>query len=475
MKMSNKIKFKEDDLDDNLGDGTSDEEYTEREKFLVKKYKSGKKKAPESDDEVLGFGSSDDENDDDAEDTSRFDHDSDLASDHGEDDGIPDVKAWGKTKSMFYNTNYVDQDYNSLTQRDEENAELEEKEAREIQQQLVKHLKEADFSLDVFGREKSPEVVAHTRTGTAAKVRTDLSGMTTKQKLQLLKKDSPELNGLIDEMNLKIEESYNELEPIIDELQSKNVPTTHPIVGFIRLKNQLHLTYVTNITFYLLLKASQKSTKNHPILKRLVQLRELLNKLDEKYEEHIRPEVERLLEDLQSGKPVSFAAKEKKSFGVQMAKTQRPKLKAFTKMQDSGLFGAHVGDQDEDDDDEEGRLIERKMELLLQKVKQQEATDETMDMSDEEEDGAAEEAEGQSSEEEGVEKRKITYQIAKNKGLTPHRKKEQRNPRVKHRQKFRKALIRRKGAVRTVRTELSRYSGEHSGIKATVRKGVQIK
>jgi len=45
------------------------------------------------------------------------------------------------------------------------------------------------------------------------------------------------------------------------------------------------------------------------------------------------------------------------------------------------------------------------------------------------------------------EKRGITYQIAKNKGLTPHRKKEQRNPRVKHRIKFRKAKIRRKGQV----------------------------
>lgn len=44
-------------------------------------------------------------------------------------------------------------------------------------------------------------------------------------------------------------------------------------------------------------------------------------------------------------------------------------------------------------------------------------------------------------------KRAITYQIAKNKGLMPHRKKEQRNPRVKHRNRFRKAKIRRKGAV----------------------------
>lgn len=46
-----------------------------------------------------------------------------------------------------------------------------------------------------------------------------------------------------------------------------------------------------------------------------------------------------------------------------------------------------------------------------------------------------------------IEKRAITYQIAKNKGLTPYRKKDQRNPRVKHRNKFRKAKICRKGAV----------------------------
>lgn len=46
-----------------------------------------------------------------------------------------------------------------------------------------------------------------------------------------------------------------------------------------------------------------------------------------------------------------------------------------------------------------------------------------------------------------MEKRAITYQMAKNKGLTPYRKKEQRNPRVKHRNKFRKAKISRKGAV----------------------------
>ena len=42
----------------------------------------------------------------------------------------------------------------------------------------------------------------------------------------------------------------------------------------------------------------------------------------------------------------------------------------------------------------------------------------------------------------------MKFQIARNKGLTPKRKKEQRNPRVRHRKKFEKAKIKRKSQVR---------------------------
>ena len=71
-------------------------------------------------------------------------------------------------------------------------------------------------------------------------------------------------------------------------------------------------------------------------------------------------------------------------------------------------------------------------------------------------------------------RRSITFQIQKNKGLTPKRPKMQRNPRVKHRFKFEKAKKRRKGAVREARTEAKRYGGEASGINARVKKGVKL-
>ncbi|KAG5185000.1 Sas10 C-terminal domain-containing protein, partial [Tribonema minus] len=69
-------------------------------------------------------------------------------------------------------------------------------------------------------------------------------------------------------------------------------------------------------------------------------------------------------------------------------------------------------------------------------------------------------------------KRAASYEIIKNRGLTPHKSKLNRNPRVKKREAYRKAVIRRKGQVREVRTnEAGRYAGEGTGIRSTVTRG----
>lgn len=99
-------------------------------------------------------------------------------------------------------------------------------------------------------------------------------------------------------------------------------------------------------------------------------------------------------------------------------------------------------------------------------LKPQEPSDETEELKDGEV--------GQEEEGGDGSRRSITYQIEKNKGLTPKRSKAQRNPRVKHRNKFEKAKVRRKGQVREVRKELAKYGGEISGINARVKKGVKL-
>ena len=73
-----------------------------------------------------------------------------------------------------------------------------------------------------------------------------------------------------------------------------------------------------------------------------------------------------------------------------------------------------------------------------------------------------------------VDKRAINYQISKNKGLTPRRNKMYRNPRVRNRVKAHKAIVKRKSIV-PVRTQDKRYTGEATGIRMSVVRGVKIK
>ena len=75
-------------------------------------------------------------------------------------------------------------------------------------------------------------------------------------------------------------------------------------------------------------------------------------------------------------------------------------------------------------------------------------------------------------------KRAATYEIMKNKGLTPHRKKANRNPRVKKKLQFNKALVARRGQIRDVNTSGVQtgtgYAGEQTGIKANLSRSRKI-
>jgi len=71
--------------------------------------------------------------------------------------------------------------------------------------------------------------------------------------------------------------------------------------------------------------------------------------------------------------------------------------------------------------------------------------------------------------------RAISRAILKNRGLVAHKAKINRNPRVKKREQYRKALIRRKGAVREVREdEGHRYGGEETGIKSGISRSRKL-
>jgi hypothetical protein len=73
-------------------------------------------------------------------------------------------------------------------------------------------------------------------------------------------------------------------------------------------------------------------------------------------------------------------------------------------------------------------------------------------------------------------KRASTWAMLSNKGLTPKRKKIDRNPRVKKRVKYEKSM-KRLGSVRAVvkdRKTLPAYDGERTGIKSGIAKSVKF-
>jgi len=71
-------------------------------------------------------------------------------------------------------------------------------------------------------------------------------------------------------------------------------------------------------------------------------------------------------------------------------------------------------------------------------------------------------------------RRPINMAMKKNRGLTPYKKKEYRNPRVKHKLKYKKALSKRRHMVKEAQVAYHRYSGEATGIKTSTIRSIKL-
>lgn len=443
--MDSDIRFNDNDM----GSSSSDDEYDENEKRLLKKYRGGTQQESESENEVLSVGSNDSHSDSDNESNIAL---SDVEGQ--ESDELPDVRAWGKEKRKYYGTDYVDPDYGGFNEKDAQAAEIEEEEAKNLQNQLVQQLDDNDFSLDVIFKKKTKQDV---KEELEEVVKRDLSLLSNKQKIQLLQKESPEFFQLIEDFKVKMEIAKNILKPAIDRIKDEKLANeSTDLEKFVTTYYNLILNYSTNIYMYLILKIN-KQLNNHPIIKALYQYRQLLSQMEPVFEEIIKPQIDLIGRNLKQ------------------ESAQKPKAKKVLKILSKNVSVGKSKTKVKSDQPRKKLKID---EEALQKSKkvtfEEPKSDADLDQSTKMDNDEEENAEG-IEEAEDVSKRAITYQMAKNKGLTPHRKKELRNPRVKHRQKYRKALIRRKGAVREPRRELTRYAGEVSGIKASLSKSIKIK
>ncbi|KAK2915195.1 something about silencing protein 10 [Channa argus] len=398
---------------------------------------------------ALDDSESEHEEEDDNHDEEGTDMESDLEEKNEED--LPNELAWGTKKKMYYESDYVTTKGKSQEELEAEEQE-EEAEAKTIQKRLAENLSEEDYDLNFFQEFAVEEKDEKKTAENQERIVKDLKQMSQKEKMKILKKESPELLELTQDFKAKLSELKNELHPLVQMVKDGKIPPGKG-ADYLKTKQQLYLNYCTNISFYLILKAKRIPAHNHPVIERLLTYRNLINELGA-VDARLVPEFRSLLAGDEKNKAVRKPAEGQKS------RVASKKEKA------SGETMAKVKEDSDSELDEEAALrFYRDMEERL-KLKRKGNNSEAEQLK---------ETENEEEELDPDAKRGITYQMAKNKGLTPKRKKIDRNPRVKHREKFRRAKIRRKGQVREVRREETRYSGELSGIRAGIKKSIKLK
>ncbi|NXJ10734.1 SAS10 protein, partial [Odontophorus gujanensis] len=376
---------------------------------------------------------------------------------HGKDTDLPHELSWGRRKQLYYDTDYGSdaQAKGKRSQQDvDAEEEEEEQEAKVIQRRLVEDLGEDDYGLDVIQSYLVEQQKTHDSKG--QKIAKDLQALSKKEQLKLLKQESPELLQLIEDFEVKLMELKDELHPLLQMVKNGAIPQGKGS-RYLQTKYQLYLNYCANISFYLVLKSKRMPVHSHPIIERLVTYRNIINDLaviDQKLSSQVRL----LLKNYYDKKEEKL--RERKKFPVLLQPTAK---KTKQKREPALANGWLAAEEPADESDQDGeaalkyyKMMEEKLKLKRKRTEEQETLEEPV------------------TEEDPNQKRGVTYQMIKNKGLTPRRKKIDRNPRVKHREKFRRAKIRRKGQVREVRREIHRYSGELSGIRAGVKKSRKL-
>ncbi|GLE04042.1 hypothetical protein PINS_up012953 [Pythium insidiosum] len=447
--------------------------------------------------EVMQLGEDEDEDDDDDDDEEEDgdDDDDDIGDYDGEEEKKRIAKMdakWGKSKKNYYSADTAEFEMEDAEEvaKDEENAALD------LQRKQAELMDDDDFGFDAADgadddeeeeeEEQQPVddeellgdqladiamIADESESASIEQVQKDFSKLTKKDKLQIVNQSAPELLGLSAELENTMKELNEVVKPAILKLRDvrRRTKAYNSGLQYLVTRQNLMLNYVANISFYLLLRAEGKSVKDHPVLQHLLALKKQMNKLQQ-VDDAVNTQLHDLLtqefpEDVDDGLDKFFGQQQQKetikerssanSAAAASSKKTQPKKKSKgvseAEMEEAAMFyEAAVR--------EKAALAEAKQQLYTH-----------------EKPGLASSDEEDSDLEDGA-KRGASFEIIKNKGLKAHKSKLNRNPRVKKRLQYRKAVIRRKGQVRDVRVgEASRYGGESTGIKANLSRSRKIR
>ncbi|KAG6895790.1 hypothetical protein C0992_012577, partial [Termitomyces sp. T32_za158] len=197
--------------------------------------------------------------------------------DSSEEDSDPEQEeSWGKSKAVWYSSNAA-----QLESDDEEGNELEEQEAKRLQNKMREEMEDGDFGL---GDAVDIEVVNDN--DVLAEPTPTVTQLPQDRKLLIrhLEKTSPETLALARDWQDAVETLARTQEKI-KKIEAENSDALS--LGMLHIYYQASLTYTTTLAFYLHLASSEKYSrqpellKAHPILCRLLTLKQSLVNLED--------------------------------------------------------------------------------------------------------------------------------------------------------------------------------------------------
>ncbi len=204
----------------------------------------------------------------------------DEAAKQAEIDNV--AKAWGKKRHAYYQEGDV-ADEAADSEEERALAEEEEEEAARLAKLAAASKQDADYGIASLAapaaasapgsRSKQAKGV----NGGAEKVARRRGALSKQDKLDLVVSDAPELLGVLEELASRVGEVKRTLEPVLAAVKEGGLPTTGG-VAYLEVRQQLLLTYVSHLAFYLMLKAQGQSLASHPVMSRLVRIRTMIEK-----------------------------------------------------------------------------------------------------------------------------------------------------------------------------------------------------
>eukprot|EP01029_Cantina_marsupialis_P003826 TRINITY_DN13857_c0_g1_i1.p1 TRINITY_DN13857_c0_g1~~TRINITY_DN13857_c0_g1_i1.p1 ORF type:complete len:522 (-),score=269.08 TRINITY_DN13857_c0_g1_i1:175-1740(-) len=267
----------------------------------------------EIDEEVLKLGMYSDDSEEDEEDNSDDEHEIEAVG-----------KRWGQQRNNFHGA-----DDDMFAEDGQDDAELVE--AINMRKQQADDMSDSDFDIsdDDEESEEDNEAVNMTVEKSLAK----------EDKLHALQTQAPELVGILAELRNNLA-CFGDIEGLVNILKS-SANRVNQKYG--ETKIALMNSYVMNILFYLVLKAKGREVKDHPVIKKLMQLRMLIERLAA-VDDDLSDDMERLVnlaeevtlneptpEEIEEAKKAKKAAKKEKKKAKKAAKKAKKLAKKEAK------------------------------------------------------------------------------------------------------------------------------------------------